>query len=72
LRLFLPNPREELSIHMAEADVISNQQQILANQKQILANQQEIKDNQSMIKQNQDKLDTILKNQQEILSLLKK
>lgn len=50
---------------MAEADVISNQLQILENQKQI-------KENQEVIKSNQDKLDTILKNQQEILALLRK
>jgi hypothetical protein len=64
---------------MSENDVISNQKQILRNQKEILANQKQIKANQDTIKKNQatilknqGTLNTILKNQKQILALLNK
>jgi hypothetical protein len=71
---------------MSEQDVLANQKHILENQKAILANQEAIKgnqhaikdnqtsilDNQGAIKKNQESLDLILKNQQQILALLKK
>ena len=57
---------------MAETDVIANQQVILENQKLILANQEQIKDNQEIIKKNQEKLDIIIRNQEQILASLKK
>ena len=56
---------------MAETDVIANQQSILENQKSILANQEEIKQNQELIRKNQEKLDTIISNQEQILTFLK-
>jgi hypothetical protein len=71
---------------MSEQTVVSNQKQILKNQKNILSNQAQIKSNQDTIKKNQGiilknqgailknqtTLNTIIKNQQEILALLKK
>ena len=63
---------------MPESDVIANQlilenqQSILANQDAIKANQVEIKANQETIQKNQETLDTIVRNQEEILALLKK
>jgi hypothetical protein len=71
---------------LSEHDVLANQKHILENQKAILANQDAIKDNQhaikdtqkiivenqGAIKKNQESLDVILKNQHEILALLKK
>lgn len=57
---------------MAETDVIANQRVILENQKPILANQELIKENQELIKKNQEKLAIIVRNQEQILSLLKK
>jgi hypothetical protein len=57
---------------MAEDEVVSNQKLILNNQNSILANQKIIIDNQETIKRNQETLDEIVKNQQQILSLLKK
>jgi hypothetical protein len=71
---------------LSENDVLANQKHILENQKAILANQDAIKDNQHAIKEtqkvivenqgsikkNQESLDLILKNQQQILALLKK
>jgi hypothetical protein len=64
---------------MSENDVLANQQRILKNQKQIIANQTQIKSNQEAIKKNQatilknqGSLNTIIKNQKQILGLLKK
>jgi hypothetical protein len=64
---------------MSESDVIANQKRILKNQKEIIANQTRIKTNQETIKKNQatilknqDSLNTIIKNQKQILSLLNK
>jgi hypothetical protein len=64
---------------MSENDVIANQKRILKNQKEIIANQTRIKSNQEAIKKNQGtilknqgSLNTILKNQRQILALLKK
>ena len=57
---------------MAEDEVIANQKVILNNQDSILANQKAIIDNQETIKRNQATLDEIVKNQHQILSLLKK
>jgi hypothetical protein len=65
------NPKGERDT-MAEADVLANQREILANQKQILGNQQQILDNQDVIKKNQEKLDIIIRNQEQILALVKK
>ena len=57
---------------MSENDVIANQKSILHNQQAILANQDTIKANQAAILKNQDTLNTIVKNQEQILALLKK
>jgi hypothetical protein len=64
---------------MSETAVITNQKRILKNQKGIIANQTKIKSNQETIKKNQGtilknqgSLNTILKNQKQILALLKK
>ena len=57
---------------MAEADVITNQKIILENQKLILANQEQIRQNQGIIQKNQEKLDIIIRNQEQILASLKK
>lgn len=64
---------------MSENDVIANQKRILKNQKEIIANQTQIKSNQEAIKKNQatilknqGSLNTILKNQKQMLALLKK
>lgn len=57
---------------MAETDVIANQRTILENQKLILANQDQIKENQDIIRANQEKLDIIIRNQEQILAVLKK
>jgi hypothetical protein len=71
--------RERFRRNMSEQTVISNQKQILKNQKTILSNQAQIKANQDTIKKNQASilknqasLNTIIKNQQQILALLKK
>jgi hypothetical protein len=73
---FAPRRRAE---HMSESTVIANQKQILNNQKTIIANQKQIKSNQDTIKRNQGtilknqgSLDTILKNQKQILALVRK
>lgn len=57
---------------MAETDVIANQRIILENQKLILANQEQIQQNQGIIQKNQEKLDIIIRNQEQILASLKK
>jgi len=57
---------------MADNDVLANQKTILDHQAQILANQKTILDNQAAIKQNQDALQEIIKNQEKILTALKK
>jgi hypothetical protein len=64
---------------MSEREVINNQKRILKNQKAILSNQGQIKVNQGTIKKNQasilknqTSLNSIIKNQEEILALLKK
>jgi hypothetical protein len=64
---------------MSENDVIANQKRILKNQNEIIANQTQIKSNQETIKRNQakilknqDSLNTIIKNQKQILALLNK
>jgi hypothetical protein len=64
---------------MSERAVINNQKHILKNQKAILSNQGQIKANQGTIKKNQasilknqNSLNTIIKNQEQILALLKK
>jgi hypothetical protein len=66
-------------LEMSESDVIANQKQILRNQKEILSNQNQIKSNQDTIKKNQGTilknqgtLDTIVKNQKQILAAIKK
>jgi hypothetical protein len=66
-------------LEMADQTVVNNQKQILKNQKEILSNQRQIKANQETIKKNQasilknqNSLNTIVKNQQQILALLKK
>lgn len=64
------NPTE--AAFMADNDVIANQRTILENQKTMLANQKTIVENQEVIKKNQASLNRILKNQEEILALLKK
>jgi hypothetical protein len=65
--------------HMSESQVIGNQKAIIQNQKTILANQAKLEANQKTIKanqasilKNQAALSTIVKNQKEILSRLKK
>ena len=50
---------------MSDTDVIANQKVILENQAAILANQE-------IIKKNQATLETIVKNQERILTLLQK
>jgi hypothetical protein len=72
------NPTQE-GCQVSERNVISNQKQILKNQKTILSNQSQIKANQETIKKNQASilknqadLHTIIKNQEQILSRLKK
>jgi hypothetical protein len=45
---------------------------IIANQTQIKSNQEAIKKNQGTILKNQGSLNTIIKNQKQILGLLKK
>jgi hypothetical protein len=64
---------------MSERTVVNNQKQILKNQKVILsnqghiqANQETIKKNQASILKNQASLNTIIKNQKQILAHLKK
>ena len=64
---------------MSEREVINNQKHILKNQKTILSNQSQIKanqgtitKNQASILKNQNSLNTIIKNQEQILALLKK
>jgi len=57
---------------MSEHDILANQKIILEHQQIILANQKAIQENQETIKQNQAALPQILKNQQEILALLRK
>jgi TolA-binding protein len=66
-------------VPMSERDVISNQKKILSNQRQIIANQKSIRANQETIKKNQGtilknqgSLNTIIKNQKQILARLKK
>jgi hypothetical protein len=66
-------------LEMSESDVIANQKQILKNQKEIISNQNQIKSNQDTIKKNQatilknqGTLDTIVKNQKQILAAIKK
>jgi hypothetical protein len=70
--------RQEMQT-MPESDIIANQKQIIENQKTILSNQQHIQGNQETIKadqeaikKNQATLDIIVKNQEEIVALLKK
>jgi hypothetical protein len=70
---------ERINNKMSENDVIANQKRILNNQKEIIANQTKIKSNQEAIKRNQatilknqGSLNTIIKNQKQILALLKK
>jgi hypothetical protein len=70
---------ERIDKQMSENDVIANQKSILKNQNEIIANQTKIKSNQEAIKKNQatilrnqGSLNTILKNQKQILALLKK
>jgi hypothetical protein len=67
------------SQEMPESDIIANQKQILRNQKEIIANQNQIKSNQNTIQKNQatilknqGTLDTIVKNQKQILAAIKK
>jgi hypothetical protein len=76
----------EWRLNLSENEVLANQKHILENQKAILANQDTIKENQHAIKdtqkvivenqgdikKNQQSLDLILKNQQQILALIKK
>jgi hypothetical protein len=64
---------------VSENDVLANQKRILKNQKEIIANQTQIKSNQEAIKKNQatilknqDSLNTIIRNQKQILTWLKK
>jgi hypothetical protein len=64
---------------MSEREVINNQKHILKNQKAILSNQSQIKANQETIKKNQasilknqNTLNTVVRNQEQILTLLKK
>jgi hypothetical protein len=64
---------------MPDNDVLANQKLILQNQSTIIANQDAIKNNQAAvlanqetIKNNQHSLHLILKNQEEILRLLRK
>jgi hypothetical protein len=57
---------------MSEHDVLANQKLILENQQTIQENQKVIQKNQTIIKQNQQALPQILKNQEEILALLRK
>jgi hypothetical protein len=68
-----------IKYQMSEIAVIANQKRILKNQKEIIANQTKIKSNQEAIKRNQatilknqGSLNTIIKNQKQILALLKK
>jgi hypothetical protein len=56
----------------SDSEVIANQKTILDHQAKILANQKAILNNQAAIKQNQDALQTIIQNQEKILSALKK
>ena len=77
--------REAVHI-MSESDVLANQKTILQNQKTVIANQGAIQANQKTIKgnqanilrnqasilKNQRTLDTIVKNQKQILAKLKK
>ena len=44
----------------------------IENQKVILANQEQIKENQGIIQKNQEKLDIIIRNQEQILASFKK
>jgi hypothetical protein len=52
--------------------ILRNQSEILANQGQIKANQVTIKKNQATILKNQGSLNTIIKNQKQILARLNK
>jgi hypothetical protein len=56
----------------SESEVLTNQKRILDNQATLLKNQDVIKNNQNDIKRNQEKLDVIVKNQEKILTFLKK
>jgi hypothetical protein len=72
-------------LHMSENQVIANQKTIVQNQKTILANQSALRVNQTTIKKNQaailknqssilknqNALQTIIKNQKDILARLK-
>jgi hypothetical protein len=51
---------------------LKNQKEIIANQTQIKSNQDAVKKNQATILKNQGSLNTIIKNQKQILTLLKK
>jgi ribonucleotide monophosphatase NagD (HAD superfamily) len=70
---------QEALYTMSESNVIANQKTIIANQSAIRANQKAIQSNQGSILKNQagilknqGALTAILKNQKEILTLLKK
>ena len=55
----------------SESEVLTNQKRI-QSQATLLKNQDVIKNNQNDIKRNQEKLDVIVKNQEKILTFLKK
>jgi hypothetical protein len=68
----IKNKMSEIAVLANQKRILGNQKEILANQKRIKSNQEAIKRNQATILKNQGSLNTIIKNQKQILALLKK